>query len=90
MQRFLRFVNRFSNLFLLRQRRALHVANLTGRPRNPCQCCFAAPRCVARGRILRDEWRAGKWFSEIIRESNKSAAISTTVATVTAGMRGLP
>ena len=52
MQSFLRFVNRFSKLFLLRSALQTSLRQPPGRPRNPCQCCLAAPRCVARGRIL--------------------------------------
>ncbi|MGN5476637.1 hypothetical protein ACTMU2_05270, partial [Cupriavidus basilensis] len=48
MKRFLRFVNRVSNLFASGQSRQLR-ASTTLSTRNPCYVCFAAPRCVARG-----------------------------------------
>ena len=83
MQSFLRFVNRFSNFFRCGQRCKLRCANLPGRPRNPCCVCFAALRCVARGRILRDAGPTGKRFREIIRSTRKSGAWGADVALVT-------
>ncbi len=52
----------FQQLFLLRPARQLRCANPPGRPRNPCCVCFAALRCVARGRILSDRRGVGKGF----------------------------
>ncbi|SOY62438.1 hypothetical protein CBM2589_A30070 [Cupriavidus taiwanensis] len=62
MQSFLRFVNRLQQSFLLPSALQTLLRRPPGRPRNPCQCCLAAPRCVARGRILRDRIGVGKGF----------------------------
>ncbi|WP_460483792.1 hypothetical protein, partial [Cupriavidus yeoncheonensis] len=62
MQNFLRFVNQVSNLFCFGPPRQLRAAEPPGPPRNPCQPCLAAPRCVARGRIVRQPAGLGKRF----------------------------
>ncbi|SPA06129.1 conserved hypothetical protein [Cupriavidus taiwanensis] len=67
MQSFLRFVNRLQQSFLLPSAPQTSLRQPSGRPRNPCQCCLAAPRCVARGRIVSERGGVGKRFHEIIR-----------------------
>ena len=60
--------------FCCGQRCQLRCANLAVDPCNPCCVCFAALRCVARGRILRDPEVLGKGFPEIIRIQPKNNA----------------
>ncbi|SOZ17698.1 hypothetical protein CBM2604_B10271 [Cupriavidus taiwanensis] len=64
MQSFLRFVNRLQQSFLLPSAPQTSLRQPSGRPRNPCQCCLAAPRCVARGRIISDRRGVGKGLLE--------------------------
>ncbi|WP_232232448.1 hypothetical protein, partial [Cupriavidus sp. amp6] len=53
MQSFLRFVNRFSNLFLLQPARQLRRANPPGRPRNPCCVCLCSAALCCEGANIR-------------------------------------
>ncbi|SOZ19758.1 hypothetical protein CBM2604_B50127 [Cupriavidus taiwanensis] len=62
MQSFLRFVNRLQQSFLLPSALQTLLRQPSGRPRNPCQCCLAAPRCVARGRIVSERGGVGKGY----------------------------